>query len=258
VTNAFHNFRESNLFVVITTIFPVAAVVATVLLYLNADALRDQAAQHRIESSNLESRIDEKNAQIVLLNEQIKQKSTQVEILKSQVELLQKVNTHHTTLEAIKLQESDKKLADALAKVSGLEGKLAAFKDLKSQFGQAGEIASTISSLRANVEELEKESQSLLDRVAVYEPKHPVLTSAEIFEGKSKTLLNGKLTIGLIDAYGTFGFIVASNLGNVLMNRREISAGKNISIRINNSLYTLVIDSITEESIGITLLAGGR
>lgn len=258
MTNAFHNFRESNLFVVITTIFPVAAVVATVLLYMNADALRDQAAQHRIEISSLESRIEEKNAQVVLLNEQIKQKSTQVEILKSQVELLQKVNAHHATLEAIKLQERDKKLAVALAEVSELEGRLTAFEDLKSKFGRAGEIASTISKLRATVEELKKANHSLLDRVAVYEPNHPVLATAEISEGNSETLLNGKLTIGLIDAYGTWGYINVSNLGKVLLDREDIRPGKNIPIRINNSLYVLVINSITEKSIGITLLAGGK
>lgn len=89
---SFRKFRDSGWFVVITTIFPVAAVVATVLLYLNAEALRNQATAHRTEITSYQNRVAEKDAQIVLLNEQIKQKTTQAEILQSQVELLQKVN----------------------------------------------------------------------------------------------------------------------------------------------------------------------
>lgn len=251
---AFQKFRDSVWFVVITTIFPVVAVVASVLIYLSAEALRDQAAQHRIEILNLESRVDEKNAQIILLNEQIKQKSTQVEILNSQVELLQKVNTHHETLGLVELQERNKELDEQRKEIDELEGKLAAFSELKTKFGRAEEIASTISSLRAEIAKLSETNKTLSNRLAIHEATYPVLATTQISEGDSETLLNGKLTIGLIDAYGSWGYINVSNLDKVLLERAQIRPGKNIPILVNDTKYVLVINSITEQFVELTLL----
>lgn len=258
MSKLFIKFRDSSLFVVVTIIFPVIAVVATILIYLNSEILRDQSAQHRLELSSLQSRVNEKDAQIVLLNEQIKQKSIQSEILKSQVELLQKINTHHDKISKIDILAVEDKITTKQNEINELNRKLSALEDIKNQFGNAGNISETISNLRSNIDKLELENVSLTNRINIYEPNYPTLSTFELKEGNSKTLLNGKLTIGLVDAYGTWGYIYLSSLGEVLYELEDIRPGKNISIVIQGSHFVIVLDSITEKSAVFTLLNSGK
>ena len=252
----FKEFRESSLFIVVTIVFPVAAVVATILIYMNSEVLRDQSAQHRIEISSLEGRISEKDSQIILLNEQIKQKSTQAEILKSQVELLQKINIHHSTLHEIDVKDKNDEIAFSISTIKELKRKLLAFQDLKTQFGKAGEIAETISNHRQKIDNLKEENSSLVGRLSVYEPNRPNLAIEEIIEGKSVTLLNGKLTIGLVDSYGSWGYINVSSLSDVLLEREEVRPGKNVTIEVNGTIYILIVNAITQKAVNISLLSG--
>lgn len=258
MSEAFDKFKKSTTFVVVTTVFPVVAVVATVMIYINSEALRDQASQHKLEILSARSRIEDKSAQILLLNEQIKQKTTQAEILKSQVELLQKVNTHHNTLSNIEIGAREKKIKQVSEKVVSLQSQINAFESLSSKFGNAGKIAETISDLRIEIKDLRMENRLLADQIAIYEPSNPVVQKSDINEGGATTFLNGNLTVGLEDAYGTWGYINISNLAKVVFEREEIRPGKNISIVVQGVEYVIVVDSITEKSIGVSLLKGAR
>ncbi|PTO52321.1 hypothetical protein CWN94_18235 [Vibrio splendidus] len=252
---AFKKFRESNWFVIITTVFPVATVVASVLLYFNADALRDQAAQFNVDISNLQNRVHEKDAQIILLNEQIKQKTTQAEILKSQVELLQKVNKHHEDLFLIEKKEVESKLAKKEAEVKELAGRLSAFKVLNEKFGKADEIAETLSSLEADLNRANAEKLKLQDKLSIYESDYPIVSTELVKEGQSKSFLNSSVTVGVIDAYSTWGYVNISNFDQVLFDREEIRPGKNIPIILSEVTYVLTVDEITDDSVTFSLLS---
>lgn len=251
-------FRNSQLYIWMVIIVPVVTGVSSVMLYLSAEALRDQAAQHQVDYSSLQNRVNEKDAQIILLNEQIKQKFTQVEILKSQVELLQKVNKHHESLALIDKGEVEAKLSAQIANVNDLQTKLNAFKQLGSKFGQANEIAEVIASLESDLKISYEEIKLLKSKLEIYEPNFPQLAVESLDEGSSVTLLNGSLTVGLIDAYGSWGYINVSSFDEVIHDRGEIRPGKNIAINLKNITYVLIIDSITEKSIKFSLFSRGE
>ncbi|EGA64410.1 hypothetical protein [Vibrio brasiliensis] len=255
MSEAFKKFRESNWFVIITTVFPVATVVASVLLYFNADALRDQAAQFNIDISNLQNRVHEKDAQIILLNEQIKQKTTQSEILKSQVELLQKVNKHHEDLSLIERNTVELSLREQEKQVAELTGRLNAFKVLNDKFGKAEEIASTLSRLDSDLNKANTDNEKLREKLAIYEAESPVLSTETIEEGQSKSFLNNTITVGVIDAYSSWGYVNISNFDNLLLEREEVRPGKNIPIVLEEVTYVLTVDSISGDSIRFSLLS---
>lgn len=229
--------------------------ITSVLLYFNADALRDQAAQFNINMSNLQNRVYEKDAQIILMNEQIKQKTTQVEILKSQVELLQKVNKHHEDLSIIDRSSIELSLKEKEKQVTELTGRLNAFKVLHDKFGKADEIALALSKLNSDLNKANADNEKLKDKLAIYEAKSPVLSTETIKEGQSKSFLNERITVGVIDAYSSWGYVNISNFDDLLYERIEVRPGKNIAIVLEEVTYVLTVDSISGSSIRFSLLS---
>lgn len=255
IKEAFSKFKDSTIFIVVATLLPIASIIVAVLLYFNADALRDQTAEYNVNLSSYKNRVNEKDAQIILLNEQIKQKTTQVEILKSQVELLQKVNQYHEDLSLIDIKAIELKLVEKEILEKQLTSQLNAYKQLNEKFGEVSEIVTTISDLEIALDKVKSDNTILIEKISIYEPEQPLLAKELIKVGSSISFLNGNITVGVVDAYRTFGYINISSFDQLLYEREEIRPGKNIAIQLEEVTYVIIIDSITNDSVTFSLLS---
>lgn len=240
-------FKKSNLFFVVSVIFPIIAVIVSVMLWINTKQLE-------ILSHGYQNQIKNKEGQIALLNGEINQYKTQLGSRKSEVELLTKLVDHSESLKKVELLEKDNEIKKLQDEKSFLTKKITALEEIKSEFGDAKKIAETIAGLKQKIDTLADENTKLKSKIDIYEPKSEIIKNKIINEGNSINLLNNNLTIGVEDAYGTWGYINVSSKNEILYEREEVRPGINVPINIKDSLYTLSVLSITKESITFSLL----